>query len=353
MTSRSLNLRKLATLTVVIALGLVLTIALITPSSTVEAQTFTGSNWQGQYYGTTTFTNLLLNRVDPQISFNFGEAGFSGGPADNFSIRWSGQQNFTQGFYNFTLFLDNNANGNVRIDGVNVLTATPGQGQNVVTNVFVTGGPRLVEVDYIDTTGDSLVQFSWTAVSQTGGATPTPQPSPTVTSTSLPPIPPGAITATVIRASVLNVRAAPSLGGDRLGTILRGQTYAIVGRDENARWFLLQLSNYQGWAWGYYLFVNGNEFTPPVRSPFGTLGVPPGVVDTGVVGQSEATLRLRAGPSVATAQIGRVTWGGFLPISARTGDGFWYKVVWKGTVGWVYSPFVNIIQGDINAVPFE
>ncbi|MCU0476043.1 MAG: SH3 domain-containing protein [Anaerolineae bacterium] len=167
----------------------------------------------------------------------------------------------------------------------------------------------------------------------------------------MPFIPAGALTATVIRASVLNVRDAPSTGGNRLGRILRGETYAVLGRDADARWFLLQLGGYQGWAYGYYLFVNGNEFNAPVTSPFGTLGVPAGVVDTGVVAQSRATLVLRDVPSVAGNQIGRVTWGAFLPVVGRTGDGFWYQVVWKGTVGWVYSPYTELTQGDLNAVP--
>jgi uncharacterized protein YraI len=171
------------------------------------------------------------------------------------------------------------------------------------------------------------------------------------TRTSLPNIPPGALTAIVIRASVLNVRDAPSLGGLVIGRILRGETYAVLGRDEDARWFLLQLGGYQGWAYGYYLFVNGNEFNPPIVSGASLLGLA-GQQDFGVRGQSFATLRLRQGPSVATTQIGRVTWGAFLPIIGRTTSG-WYQTVWKGTVGWVYSPFVRIVEGDLNNVPFK
>jgi hypothetical protein len=154
----------------------------------------------------------------------------------------------------------------------------------------------------------------------------------------------------VIRASVLNIRDAPSLGGNRINRVLRGQTYAIVGRNQNATWFLLQLSGMQGWAWGYYLFINGNEFNPPVVSGSSILGLA-GQPDYGVTAQSKATVRLRAAPNVVSAQIGRVTWGAFLPVIGRTPDGFWWKVVWKNTVGWVYSPFFDIFQGNLNNVP--
>ena len=94
--------------------------------------------------------------------------------------------------------------------------------------------------------------------------------------------------------------------------MLRGQTYQVVGRDPNARWFLLQLSGKQGWALGYYLYFNTNEFNAPVTSDF-VLGGNPAAA-TGVVAQSEATLRLRAQPTVASEQIGRVTWGGALAL---------------------------------------
>ena len=78
----------------------------------------------------------------------------------------------------------------------------------------------------------------------------------------------------MIRAAVLNARSGPFLGADRVDRLLRGQTYAVVGRDEHARWFLLQLSNKQAWAWGYYLAINGNEFSAPVVSPFTSQGIP-------------------------------------------------------------------------------
>jgi uncharacterized protein YraI len=147
------------------------------------------------------------------------------------------------------------------------------------------------------------------------------------------------------------VRDAPSVGGNRLGRILRGQTYQIVGRDPDARWFLLQLGGYQAWAYGYYLFVNGNEFNAPVRSATTAFGIPAGFNDTGVIVQTHATMRLRSEPDVTAPQTGRVTWGAFLPVAGRTAAGDWYQVLWKGTIGWVYTGFTDVVQGDYNNIP--
>ncbi len=334
--------KKIAAFFAVCIAAVIMTISISAP---VVAQQNYGSNWSASIYSDTNFTTLVTTRVDQTIAFAFGQSG-PNGLVDNFSIRWTGSQTFNAGTYTFTVSRDENAR--VIIDGVEVIPFQGAGGPGTFTSAAVSlaQGQHTVTVEYREFTGDAYIYFYWTA-----GTTATAGPTLTPSTTAPPPIPAGAQAVTVIRASVLNVRDAPSLGGNVVGRIRRGERYQVLGRDADARWFLLQLSGRQGWAYGYYLAVDGNEFNPPVASPFGTIGVPAGVTDTGTVAQAESTLRLRAQPNVASAQIGRVTWGGFLPVIARTADGYWYQVVWKGTVGWIYSPFVEIIQGSLNAVP--
>lgn len=350
-------MRRFVTLSLMVMVTLALGLAATT--STVQAQIFKGSNWVGSYYNNTSFSGApTFTRTDPAVEFIFG-AGPVTGPSGQvigaggagYSITWITQVNITPGNYTFSLSREDDAR--VQLNGVTIIdfnNADLTSPQFVSATIAVPGGLNTIRVDYVKRSGNGSIQFQWQLA---GGQAGTPQPTAVPTRTPLPPIPPGAITATVIRASVLNTRDAPSLGGNVLGRILRGERYAVIGRDSNARWFLLQLGGYQAWAWGYYLFIDGNEFNPPVVSPFGTIGVPPGVQDTGIVVQAFSTLRLRQAPSVASPQIGRVTWGGFLPVTGRTADGFWYQVVWKGTVGWVYSPYVKPFQGDPNAAPVK
>ncbi len=329
-------------LLVVLILGLLISVGL--------AQEF-GSNWTAEYYTNASFTGdpgFVL--IEPDINENWGAGGpaLPGFPVDNFSIRYSGFQTFQAGVYQFSVGRDDSAR--LLIDNVLVLDASgTGPFTTLTAQVTLTGGMHLVVVEYVELTGQAAIQVQWSLVGA-AGPTPTMGPSPTPLPTSLPPIPPGSITATVIRASVLNIRDAPSLGGFRIGRILRGQTYAVVGRNHDATWFLLQLGGYQGWAYGYYLFINGNEFTPPILSANTTL-LPAGLTDTGVLAQARSTMRLRAAPTVNAMQTGRVTWGGFVPVLGRTADGVWWQVLWKGTVGWVWSPFFRIIEGDYSAIP--
>lgn len=333
-----------------------------------EAQTF-GSNWTGLYFDNPNFAgNPVLPRIDAQINFNYGAGspipctGTNAGaclPPDNFSIRWTSQQAFTAGVYRFSATAETGIK--VIIDGVTIIDklASTGAAQTISVDVSVAEGTRSIQVDYVALTGNAAVQFFWAPATATGGTPGATAGPPTATftpsATGLPAIPPGALRATVIKARVLNVRDAPSLGGNQIGRILRGQTYQIVGRDANARWYLLQLSNSQAWAYGFYLSVDGNEFNAPVVSAGAgtTSAIPPGYSDTGVLIVTEAGMRLRGEPNTVSPQTGRIPWGSFLPVVGRVGDNSWLQVVWKGTVGWVYAPYTEVRQGDLNAVPIR
>ncbi|MBK8027797.1 MAG: SH3 domain-containing protein [Chloroflexi bacterium] len=244
--------------------------------------------------------------------------------------------------------------------------STASIGRALTTDRFqytLAAGTHSLVVEYFEGIDQAALQFQWFLIS--GGVTPgvgTSIPGggfvtagPTLTASRIPPtplpaIPPGALSGTVIRAQVLLVRSGPFLGAPVVDRVLRGQTYQVLGRDENSLWYLIQLSNTQGWVWHYYFNINGNSFNAPITNPFVTAGDP--ASQTGVVGQSEATLRLRAEPNVLSTQIGRIPWGDLLPILEQTRDG-WYKVIWRGTVGWVASGFVKIIEGDVGVVPMR
>lgn len=313
-----------------------------------------GANWTGQYYNNTSPNcnvqagAAVFAEVVPQINFSWGTAAPNiNTNADCFSAQWQGLQNFPAGgTYRFTAIADDGVR--VTIDGTPVIDNLNSTGTLVLNtaDVNITAGTRDIVVQYVDYTGNAAIQFFWEAVNAgTAGPTGTP------TATGLPPIPPGALAATVIRAGILNVRDAPSLGGNVIGRIRRGETYAVIGRDPDARWFVLQLGGFQGWVYGYYLYINGNEFNPPIMSATSIYGIPAGFNDTGVLVQTHAAMRLRGEPNIFSPQTGRIPWGSFLPVAGRTSHGDWYQVLWKGTIGWVYTGFLSIEQGAYADIP--
>lgn len=344
-------------------IGILLIVAIlliVVPTATLEY----GTNWNALFYDNTSFSGNVVANISNINGLNFNWPGvpnvngitIANVGENNFSARFSSSQNFSQARYDFTITYDDNVR--VRIDNENVFEDF--SGGPVKTRTFsrdMSAGTHALTVEFVEVTESAVLQFQWfiagtapQTVQPTVGPTPTPGPTNTPAPTGIPPVAPGALSATVIRATVLNARSGPFLGADRVARLLRGQTYNVVGRDADARWFLLQLTDRQAWAFGYYLAINGNEFNAPVVSSFVTLGNPAAL--TGVVAQAEAGMRLRAEPSVASPQIGRITWGAILPVTGRTpGDGAWWRVIWKGTEGWVFSPYLEIIEGDIRDVP--
>lgn len=314
----------------------------------VEAQSF-GTNWTGVYYNNTDLSGTpAVAVVDPTINFNWaaGSPNVAVNP-DNFSVEWTSLENFAAGgTYRFTVTVDDGVR--VIVDGTTVIDEFQQTGViNAYTaDVAITAGTREIRVQYVEYTGQAAIQFFWEPFNiGTAGPTATPE------NTALPAIPPGALTATVIRAGTLNTRDAPSLGGNVVGRIIRGETYAVTGRNQDATWFVLQLNGFEAWVYGYYLFINGNEFNPPIRSATSIYGIPAGFNDTGVLIQTNATMRLRSTPSIFAPQTGRITWGAIIPVSGRTPAGDWYQVLWKGTIGWVFTGFLDITQGDLANVP--
>jgi uncharacterized protein YraI len=318
-----------------------------------------GASWTATYasppFTTPTATNCLA-----AVNLNIAADPIGGIPADGWSIDVSSTQVFTGGTYTFSIFSDEAAT--LSVNNVPVISGTTGA-QNAT--IFVPAGSILVRIVSVDTAGALQLSLTFTLVSSggtTGGlATLTPGgtagPSPTVgptltpSNTALPAIPPGSITATVIRASVLNARTGPFLGAPVVGRVLKGQTYQIVGRNADATWFLIRLTGRDAWVFGYYVAIFGNEFNAPVVSVGGSRGAVG--VQAPAIGITRGGMRLRAAPSADSQQIGRIPWGETIPITARTRDGLWYETSWFGTIGWVYAPFLDIVSGDLNNVPIR
>jgi uncharacterized protein YraI len=354
--------RILLPIVVLVALAVVA----LAPLTTIEAQSGFGTGWTATYHNCPALaaTNpdlntctVLTSQPVAAVNFSYGTGSpIPGVNIDNFYIRFDSVQNLQPGNYEFIAASDDGIR--VTVNGQVIINQLIGR---VFTTdratIAIPGGATTIRVDYIELIDQAQVQFQWLLSSSTGptlppGVIPTVGPTLPATAippTALPPIPPGALTATVIQASVLNVRAAPYIGAPRVGRILRGQTYAVVGRDDRARWFLLQLSGQQAWAWGFYLFVNGNEFNAPVVNDFTIAGNPAAGAEVTV--QTQAGLRLRAAPNVLSPQIGRIPWGDLLPVIGRTAGNDWYQVVFRGTIGWIASSYVEILEGDLSQVP--
>jgi uncharacterized protein YgiM (DUF1202 family) len=335
-----------------------------------QAQGCSGSTpWQAAYFANPDWTGTpAVTQCEAVPNYNnITAAPVAGLPQTGWSVRWTGIFPFAGGVVNFAMTSDELAR--IYLDGVPILQF--GGGGSINGNYTVPAGNHTVVVEFRNTSGAAFFGVTWSGIpggvptatpvgfipsatpitGATAGPSPTPGPTFTPTRTPLPPIPGGAITATVARANVVNGRQGPSLQAPILTRVYRGQTYQIVGRDARTRWFLLQGTGFQFWVFGYYLVFYGNEFNVPVVSGAGSRTPINVDMNRAAIGVTEGGMRLRAEPNTTSAQIGRIPWGEQIPIIGRTADGQWYQTVWFGTTGYVYSPFVRITEGNIDNVP--
>lgn len=152
-----------------------------------------------------------------------------------------------------------------------------------------------------------------------------------------------------VTAWALNVRTAPSINAQRIGTLRWGYTAGVVGKNSDSSWYQIILEGGSGWVSGQYLAVT-NAHTVPVtynsQTPTNPPAVAGGLVNTGA-------LNIRPIPSPTNnVPITYVLRNTPLTIFGRNADSSWYKVVTSNNVqGWVRSTYVNVTSGDINSLP--
>lgn len=158
-------------------------------------------------------------------------------------------------------------------------------------------------------------------------------------------------TATVVNASVLNVRSGPGVGFGAVARLNRGGVVTLIGRNADATWAQVQLAaGIQGW-------INANYLAPSL--PIANLPVTYGTtVSNGVV--SASFLNVRSGPSAGFGVVATLSRGDAVNLIARTEDSTWVQVqLSNGTQGWVNASWLisNIrvwtlpVAGNTSGVP--
>ncbi|MBN1563529.1 MAG: SH3 domain-containing protein, partial [Anaerolineae bacterium] len=73
---------------------------------------------------------------------------------------------------------------------------------------------------------------------------------------------------------------------------------------------------------------------------------------TGVRGRVTGNLRIREQPTTASAKIGLMPWGTEIDLYGKNAAHDWYMVSYEGIVGWSYAPWIEIIEGSLEQLPY-
>ncbi|HWI58217.1 MAG TPA: PA14 domain-containing protein, partial [Bacillota bacterium] len=145
------------------------------PLPGLPAWTENGTGLRGQYYNGTNLGSLMVERMDPNIQFNWGNNAPASGLSNSFySVRWTGQiqPRYTEG-YTFHLATDNGRrlwiNNQLIID-----KWTNDWGVGYAGSIDLVGGQKYdIRVEYFNASGSGSALLEWHSASQTREVVPT------------------------------------------------------------------------------------------------------------------------------------------------------------------------------------
>ncbi len=249
-------MRRFPKIMTILALLITISILGFTPGNVAEAQI--DEEWGAILYPNTDFTNpvWLIAYFDVGINLNWGSGpptdsfGFplAGMPADNFAVRLSTNLPFDAGIYEFTVIVDGGAR--LSVENNVLFDELDNQGLASFTGIaFIGSGPAHIALDYVDYTGDAIIQIAWVDITE---AFQSEMPE-TVQS--------GVATAQVGGVDGLALRSGPYLGASLIAVLRPGDTYTVTAQNNNEgdhTWYHLVVNpaGQTGWASGRYLEVD-------------------------------------------------------------------------------------------------
>lgn len=169
-----------------------------------------------------------------------------------------------------------------------------------------------------------------------------------------------------VRAVVVNefanIRLIPAIGAEVLGTVSAGYTFELVtGRSGDNQWLRVDYFGEEGWVnLAPLTILDGSLEALPVADP---RTIPYGGFNSPRAGSTDKTgpvparatdgLRVRAGPSRAYPTLANINFNQLMTLTGRTAANKWYQVSFEGTLGWVNAAFVEILGGDVFALPVD
>lgn len=293
-----------------------------------------GNPWTSEYFNNRTFTApSIIGATIPAgpLAIDWQFAAPAGGVlADGFSSRFTRVVNFpTGGNVTFTARADDTVT--VRVDGTPVTaSAEYFIEQTYSGSINLTPGNHTITVDHTDIVAQAYIFVNWTGGGDTsGGGTGTGGTGGTVTS-------PTGVVGTV-NTGVLNFRQGPSTGAQRISQLRRGEQYAVLGRNFDSTWAMLDVAGTRGWVFARYLTFSGDFSTVPITDGSDAAPAVGAVMQARPVGN----MRIRACPGFNCARVGFIPWGEFVDVFGQSADHRWIKISYSTpsgpVVGWAFK----------------
>jgi uncharacterized protein YraI len=314
---------------------------------------YAGVPWYGEFFNGLDLAGpvIFTTTYPPSGLNNDWGLGSPGGaiPADNWSARFVRTLNvpsdLPEGVYTFYARADDNFRFFVDATPIFDSWDTFAGTQTFTAVVTLLSGPHTLKVEYRERELNASLFLTWTP--------------PNAQNPVLPPdgvpagqggaVVPTGVTATV-NVSLLNLRDAPTLTAPILLKLKRGETHPVTGRSADSAWARLLVGATTGWASARHLTFSADFNTVPVVDT--GIAPPAAPQPTGVRGRVLGNLRIREAPTIRSARVGLLPWGAEMDILGKNRGHSWYMVSYGGVVGWSSAPWIRIVQGTFDALPY-
>lgn len=341
--------------------------------------------WTAQYYSNPNLSGspaAIQSEASPNRNWGTG-APMSGVPADNFSVRWTSTQNLSGGSYRIVTRADDGVR--VYVNGALLINEWHGAtGQSYSVDVTLPAGNNNFIVEYMENSGVAFIEYSLTQIS--GGAVPPPSGGTGSTggawvayyynNRDLAGSPSAILSQASVGGQWGNGSPVASIGADNFSVRwtttqqYNAGTYRISARaDDGVRVYvdgvlrLNQWHNASGQTYTADVTLTAGQHTISVEYyeatgdafldfSFGPVSAAPTAVPpatgsgnaSGTITVTPFRLNVRSQPD-ANANIPvlvKIDQGETYPIVGCIADRSWWQINVNGTIGWVFSSFVDV-----------
>lgn len=294
-------------------------------------------DWLAEYFNNRDLsgTPVLVTR-EPDPTHDWGETPPNSRLSDsNYSVRWTRNISLAGGVYRLRVVADDGVrvyiDNTLMIDEWHIST-----GETFIKDFSLSSGVHLFRVEYFEVGGTSYIQYSLT-----GGSSPTPVPQ----QPQQPQNPTGATA--IVTTGRLNVRALPNATAAVLTRVSRGNVLTVVGINPEGTWVQLNVNGIIGWVNRRFVSLNntggvpttGNPSQPPTSSGYNVLA-------------DRFSVNIRTGPGTEFEVLGSLRFGQQAVVVGRNANNTWWKVSYRGLVGWVSAVYTTIDPAaNLNLIP--
>ena len=121
------------------------------------------ADWKGSYFANRDLKGEpVLVRSDPSINFNWGAGAPAPGlPTDDFSVRWIGYADLSEGNYRFCARADDGVSVRLNDDPAPIIQEWQDGSGTYCKDLHIATGRHKITVEYYEHLGGALIQFWW------------------------------------------------------------------------------------------------------------------------------------------------------------------------------------------------